>query len=231
MEEHVKSPSHEGSESSTSRVVQFVRDAIAEGELWPNQRLVEAELAEKLGVSRTPVREAIRELSRLGLVKTIRNRGAFVLPVDSKELREIYATRSVLEGWAAGLAAARLTQEKIDELASLNDRMRKMVQDGNHKDLIALNDDFHRILYEACDNDLLRELIANLVERTPAVRFAVWRSEQVMATSVRSHEELLDALRARDGEAAERIVRSHIRWTTLQPTGPDKSQAPLSPTE
>lgn len=207
--------------SSVAKVVQYVRDAIVAGDLWPNQRLVETDLATQLGMSRTPVREAIRELSRLGLVRIVRNRGTYVLPVDSKELQEIYATRSVLEGWAAGLAAAEIPTTVIDELEGLNQKMGQLLVAGQYSDLIPLNDEFHRRLYEHCGNDLLRELIANLVERTPAVRRALWRSKQVMSSSVKTHAELIRALRARDSELAEKIVRSHIGWGT-----PERTAAP-----
>ena len=205
-----------GSEhSSPAKVVAYVRDAIAEGEMWPNERLVEADLAKRLGVSRTPVREAIRELARLGLVRTVRNRGAFVVATNSKELQELYSIRAVLEGMAARLATGRIPDSEIDRLETLNEGMMKAVNEGELLDFVQLNDEFHRTLYLQADNKNLYEMLMNILERTSAMRRKLWRSEQVARSSVQKHVEIIAAIRARDEEAVERLLRGHIRWTGL----------------
>ena len=181
--------------------------------MWPNQRLVEADLAEKLGVSRTPVREAIRELVRLGLVRTVRNRGAFVSPTDSKELRELFSIRAVLEGLAARLATELIPDSDIDYLEKINEKIKKAVDDGELSSFLQLNDEFHRTLYEHSDNQNLVAILMNILERTSTMRKKLWRSQQNASSAVQMHFEIIAALRARDAEAAERLLRSHIKWT------------------
>jgi DNA-binding GntR family transcriptional regulator len=203
--------SGETGKSSSARVVNYVRDAIADGALWPNQRLVEAELAERLGVSRTPVREAIVELARLGLVRTVRNRGAFVVPRDQQELQELSAIRSVLEGLAGRLATERIQVDEIDALEGLNTRMNTLVDEGDVDRFVELNSQFHHLLYKNCGNNNLREMIGNLLERTRAMRVRLWQSRDLAHRSVGEHAEIVAALRRRDPSGVENLLRRHIK--------------------
>lgn len=205
--------------SSAARVVNYIRDGIAEGVFWPNQRLVEAELAERLGVSRTPVREAIIELTRLGLVRTVRNRGAFIVPQDQREVRELAVIRSVLEGLAGRLATERISPEDIDTLESYNIEMRALVDRGDMERFLELNSKFHRLLYGNCENGNLLAMIGNLLERTYAMRMRVqlWRSKDLADRSIAEHAEVVTALRRRDPIAVENLLRRHIK-ALPQPT-------------
>jgi DNA-binding GntR family transcriptional regulator len=221
-------PTGEPSKSSAARVVNYVRDGIADGTFWPNQRLVEAELAERLGVSRTPVREAIAELTRLGLVRTVRNRGAFIVPRDQRELQELSVIRSVLEGLAGRLATGRIAVEEIDALERFNLEMRGAVEAGDVERFIELNSRFHRLLYRNCENNNLIEMIGNLLERTRAMRVRLWRSRELAHRSVGEHEEIIAALRRRDTAGVENLLRRHIKGPPVPGDDAEASTGELS---
>ena len=123
----------------------LLRRAIINGEYKPRERLVEMELAQKYSVSRTPVREALKHLEALGLVKMERYKGAMVADISQKEIREMLYVRATLEGMAAGLACTNMKQSDLQQLASYQAAMEKAVSDGNVKQFSANNEQFHQL--------------------------------------------------------------------------------------
>lgn len=190
-----------------------LRARILSGELGANAVLREQALAEELGVSRTPVREALRRLDEAGLVSFVPNRGATVVEWSLEQVRETYFVRAALESRAAGLAATRITVAELDQLSDLIDAMEPVVNatdpDGV-TELGRLNAEFHRIVVSASRSAQLMTLTSS-VARVPLMAEAFRRDGvQFRARSNHQHRDILTALRSGDGLWAEVAMRSHI---------------------
>lgn len=191
-------------ESVYERLCQDIQSGI----LAPGSRLREAEIAERLSVSRTPVREAIRRLEAEGLVDHLPRSGAIVRQLDYSETMELYEMRTVLEGTAARLAARAASDVELEELVAINDEMRS--SDGQPERLFLLNRQFHRRLLDAARNRFLLKSMAS-VENTLLILGASSMHMPDRATAaVAEHGEVLAALLARDGAAAESAMRRHM---------------------
>jgi DNA-binding GntR family transcriptional regulator len=198
-----------------------IRAGILSGEFARGQRLREEELAERVGVSRTPVREALRRLDAEGLIDFTPNRGARVTAWSERELEDLYEARALLEGYGARLAATRITPEELDHLAQVADKMAMLAEaDPTPADeLTTLNGDFHRGIVLASRNSHLDSLVRGLMDVPLIYRTFQRYSPERMRASQFHHNELVDALRAGDGEWAESVMRAHIlaaRTTVLQ---------------
>jgi DNA-binding GntR family transcriptional regulator len=194
-------------------VFQALRARILSGELAANAVLREQALAEELGVSRTPVREALRRLAEGGLVTFVPNRGATVVAWTIEQVRETYFVRAGLEGRAAGLAAARITVDELAALDALIDAMEPWVgavDDAGMAELGRLNAEFHSIVVAAARSPQLMTLTSAVV-RVPLMASAFRRhGGQYRARSNHQHRDILTALRSGDAAWAEVAMRSHI---------------------
>jgi DNA-binding GntR family transcriptional regulator len=191
-----------------------IRGAIAAGTYGPGQHLSAAEVADRLGISRTPVREALRRLSAEGLVEFFANRGAYVTHWSQADVEEVFALRTVLEAHAAELAAARHTPAVLDELCRYSAEMERVVGTGPDRDLGELarsNGEFHRVIIAAAANRRLAAMIASVVEMALVTRTFHVYSEDDLARSMTHHRELIAAFRFRDSVWAGSVMRSHIR--------------------
>jgi DNA-binding GntR family transcriptional regulator len=200
-------------ESSLKRdqVVALIRQALLDGELRPGDRIVESALARELGVSQTPVREALAALSREGLVIKLDHRGTFVSSLKETELREVLTLRAVLEGYCARLAAERCSPSDLERLEALVDRMSTAASAGKISALIERDLEFHRQLYELSGHSLLREVLSGLQQR---MRLALAFADAVYSADLtdvaESHRTLIDALRQRDPALAEAVAKKHV---------------------
>lgn len=194
---------------------QFAADEIAKlifaGSLRPGQQLIEEDLAQQLHVSRVPIREALRELSREGLVHVIARRGAFVARMDRVEALETYDVRATLEGFAAGLCAAQIGVKPLLELQELLTQMRDAVPKGDVDRYSRLSLQFHAVIWKHTPNRLLRELIGQLWRRSLKLRLIAMRLPRRLEESLASNERLFDALRRHDSRSAEMV-----RWLAVQ---------------
>lgn len=188
-----------------------IRNKILSGDFSRGERLREEELAQLAGVSRTPIREALRRLDAEGLVEFLPNRGASVTTWSEQELDNLYEARALIEGYAAGQAAKRISEETLDRLADLSRQMRELdTASAGVDEMTRLNNDFHRILTAASGNTHLESLVrgltdVGLVHRT----FRNYSPERLVASKFH-HDEIVTALRAGDGAWASAIVRAHI---------------------
>lgn len=204
-----------------------LRDAIVSGELKPRQRLVESELAAEFGVSRTPIREAILQLERSGLVQREAYRGAVVADLDMEALVELYAVRAALEGMAARVATPNLRDEDFRSLDHLIAVMRQAAADLSLEEYERTNLQFHEVIYTATHNRQLITLITDLLGRTTPLRRTSWRSPKSLASSMNGHEEILTALRARDALKARDAAEAHTRLFVTENGGGRRLSLPL----
>lgn len=199
-----------GRELAPEQVTTRLRDAITSGALRPGERLNQAELAKRLGVSRMPVREALRRLEAEGLVTLQPYRGAVVAAPSAHELREIYEIRIALEGLALRLAVPRMA---ADTLARMEATLRRMDDEADSGTWLALNAHFHDLLYADSERALLLEHIANLRNKSDRFLklFAARRDRTAHAQE--EHWEILRACRERDAAAACRRLQAHLQST------------------
>lgn len=188
-------------------------DEIRSGVLRPGARLLETEIAARLEVSRTPVREAIRRLEADGLVGHEPRTGAMVRKLDYPEIMELYEMRTVLEGTAARLAARAASEMELEELRAINTEMATQAKDGAR--LVRLNRQFHARLMDAARNRFLLKS-AETVEKTLLILGpSSMELPERVREAVTEHDAVLDALAARDGIAAEAAMRSHMEKAQL----------------
>jgi DNA-binding GntR family transcriptional regulator len=201
---------------AADRAYTALRAGIFAGRHAPGARLGEIEVAAELGLSRTPVREALRRLGSEGLVEHLPNRGARVRTWSADDLDEGYEVRALLEGLGARRAAARVTPEQLDRLGALADEMVTVDPSLGHRppgdfaDLAALNAEFHALIVSASGSGRLGETLTAVVQ-VPLVLHTYQRyTPEALARSHAHHHEIVDALRAGDGTWAESVMRSHI---------------------
>lgn len=187
-----------------------IRAAIADGRLKPGDRLREADLAEQIGLSRTPIREALGRLSAEGLVVNDPVRGVAVAELDYNMVTELYYMREVLEGTAARLAAQHASEVELAILDDLCEQYAAAV--GNEAALAASNRRFHETLYRCSHNRYLLNMVTVLHDALSLLgSSSTLGSPERGAETLREHREVVDAIRARDADAAERALRAHIR--------------------
>jgi len=191
-----------------------VRDAIEQdivtGFYSPGDRLDEAGLAARHQVSRTPVREALIQLSTMGLVKMVPNRGAFVTQLTITELVEMFEVMGELEAMCARLAARRIRPEQLKRLEEAQAACATAQQAGNSDDYYYANAEFHRLIYEASGNGFLAENAHALQRRLKPYRRLQLRVPGRVNSSLSEHEEVLAAIRARDDVRARDAMRNHV---------------------
>jgi len=195
----------------SEEIVEHLRDDIISGVYKPRERLIEAELSKKYNVSRTPIREAIKQLEAAGLIKVIPYHGAVIAEINAEEIRDIYEVRSILEGRAAYLATSRITQETLILLEQSIIKMGKHAQAKEKLLYAEENERFHRLIYSSCGNKLLIELINELLERTASFRRLSWQSSTNIETTISVHKSLYHALKSGNAEKAQILCSEHIR--------------------
>jgi DNA-binding GntR family transcriptional regulator len=198
----------------------LIREQILTGRRDGGEWLREGELADSFGVSRTPIREALRRLTAEGLVRYERNRGVQVQVWSVRDLDEIFSLRSVLEPWGCRLAATS-GRADLGLLADLAHAMDRIAPDGRPTDvdrLTDLNNRFHRTILEAADNSRLTAVIAQVVQVPLVWRTFTRYTPEALKRSLAHHHELVAALTAGDPDWAESVMRSHVRaaWNTLR---------------
>mgnify|MGYP005843328609 CR=1 FL=1 len=198
----------ESNRSIAAEVYLQLRKAIVEGNFRPNERLVETQIADALGVSRTPVREAIHRLEEDGLVRSLPNRSTVAVWFGPEEIDHIYSIRARVEGYAARLVAARATDAVLDELDSIARRFAE--SDPDEQD--ALNRSFHKTIINACQAPLVAKMATSLVEHSLMSRLYLLHTPQDRSRSISEHYAIARALRMRDGATADRLVCEHLEW-------------------
>ncbi len=192
-------------------VFNTLRQAILRGELKPGERLMEIQLANKLGVSRTPIREAIRKLELEGLVLMIPRRGAEVAEITEKSLRDVLEVRDALEKLAVDLACDRISKEDIQRLREAAEDFHQVLKQGDVTAYAEADVKFHDIIYLATENQKLIQLLYNLREQMYRYRVEYLKRKEVHETLLAEHEHIIDCLEKRDKEAAKIAISTHIK--------------------
>lgn len=191
-------------------VFNTLRQAILRGELKPGERLMEIQLANKLGVSRTPIREALRKLELEGLVNMVPRKGAEVADITEKSLRDVLEVRKALEELSVQLACEKITEEEIEELKRVAERFKDTLDDQDVTKIAEADVAFHDVIYTATDNQKLILLLNNLREQMYRYRVEYLKKGEAYPQLIAEHEELIDNISKRNKEEATRIMCEHI---------------------
>lgn len=191
-------------------VFNTLRQAILKGELKPGERLMEIALAERLGVSRTPIREAMRKLEQEGLVVMIPRRGAQVASITEKDLNDVLEVRIALENMAIEKACARMTEEETEKLKAAAKTFEDTIAEGNLVHLAEADMAFHEIIYQASDNVCLMQVLSNLREQIYRYRVEYLKDEEMRRQLAREHQQLTRALAERNAKDARELSYDHI---------------------
>lgn len=202
---------NDGSSRSKQEVAyQYIKSAIIANELKPKSMLLEANLSERIGVSRTPIREALRRLSSEGLVEFIPDKGCFVSGVSFEEFIEIFDVREVLEGMAARLCAKRF-HLMADQLEGVMESFRKYYGANDRENILKEDVSFHQILIEMSGNRRLALFLTTLHEQIDRIRVITMYDQERLDLSLVEHTAILDAIKRGDPDLAEETCRFHIR--------------------
>ena len=193
-------------------VLNTLRTAILTGELSPGERLMEVAIANKLGVSRTPVREAIRRLETEGLVTMLPRRGAMVAKITEKDLRDVLEVRLALERLTIILACERITDEEVVKLREASSAFERVVKAKKSEitDVVQKDEEFHDIIYNATRNDRLIQVLSNLREQMYRYRLEYLKDAGYHDKLIAEHKKIQESIRKRDTETAVDIMQEHI---------------------
>lgn len=196
-------------------VFNTLRQAILRGELKPGERLMEIQLANKLGVSRTPIREAIRKLELEGLVLMIPRKGAEVAEITEKSLKDVLEIRRALEDLAVRLACEKITKEELKELKKAGDEFKKVLKSQDITEVAEADVRFHDVIYMATDNPKLIQLLNNFREQMYRFRVEYLKKDEVRPQLIAEHDEIIKYITEGNKEEASRVVTRHIENQAL----------------
>lgn len=191
-------------------VYEELKMQILKGTIVPGTRLMEVDLADEMGVSRTPIREAIRKLEKEGLVTIEPRRGAYASQISTKDMVEILEVRQNMEGLAAAFAAARITPEQLKELKQVSENYNNAVIEGNMENMIKYDTRFHRIIVESCKNKVLVTMIEQLQELVLRFRYIYYDNFRRAENMPSEHKVILEAIEKGDTETAREAADIHI---------------------
>lgn len=211
----------QSSTSSTKRYTNNLADQafdalcqrIDTGELQPNQRLVEAEIAKELGIGRTPVREAIKRLGAKGYASKLPKGGLIVTELSLKQMQSLFEIREALETMAIKLACKHVTEEQINKAEEYHIRSIEAIRDGDIEQYIRLNASFHEELYAACDNEQLLSLLRTFRYLYFNRRLVRMHTPREWDSQLKQHSRILEAVRKRNADRAEKALRRHLKST------------------
>ncbi|MEI6602860.1 MAG: GntR family transcriptional regulator [Clostridia bacterium] len=197
-------------------IFEALREAIIIGELKPGERLMEIQLSEKMGVSRTPVREAIRKLELEGFVDMIPRRGAQVADLSNKQIADVLEVRASLDGLATQLATQRITKDELDALKNIQAQFCASVEKENIQGAIKKDAEFHDIIYSASRNERLVTILNNLREQVHRFRVMYIKDIGSLRTLIEEHDEIVRAIEKKDIAGGIQAAQDHIHNQELR---------------
>ncbi|MEW9121993.1 MAG: GntR family transcriptional regulator [Thermotaleaceae bacterium] len=199
-----------GRVSLTSKIFNILRDDILNDKYEEGEKLVEAKLAEELGVSRTPVREALKQLELDGIVENIPNRGVIVKGISKQDIQDIFAIRTAIEGIAAAWAVERITEEEIKALKETYELMEFYAFKKDLEKVAEFNSRFHETIYRATKSRYLEQVLRDFQYYMKKIRRKSLQVEGRMDEALKEHKEILEAFIARDGKKAQETLSAHV---------------------
>ena len=196
--------------SLRGRVFRQIRNDILSGKYKDREELKEVAIGEELGVSRTPVREAFRQLELEGLIQIIPNKGAYVTGITVEDVHDIYAIRSMLEGLAARWACEHITQDQLEEMEEIIYLSKFHAQKNHYDQLAELDNQFHDVLYTACNSKMLEHQLRDFHQYVIRIRRMTLSNKRRGEASNMEHEQLLEAIKANDPDLAEKVACQHM---------------------
>lgn len=196
--------------SLRGRVFHRLREDILSGKYKENEELREVAIGEELGVSRTPVREAFRQLELEGLIQIVPNKGAYVTGITAKDVKDIYMIRSSLEGMCAGLATQNITPEQLEELEENVYLASFHASKGHMEQMAELDNRFHHILYEACDSKMLENLLQDFHQYVIRIRKKTLSTKERGIASNEEHRRIMEAIKEGDSVKAQQAATVHM---------------------
>jgi DNA-binding GntR family transcriptional regulator len=188
-----------------------LREAIIVGELKPGERLMEVQLSEKMGVSRTPVREAIRKLELEGLVNMVARRGAQVADLSVKDIMDVLEVRASMDGLATALSSTRITQDEMKELKHIQSQFASYVEKDNLQGSIKKDVEFHDVIYRSSRNEKLIQISSNLREQIQRFRVIYLKDYSSPKDIIKEHADIYEAILGKDPELARGAAVKHIK--------------------
>ena len=192
-------------------VFNTLRQAILKGEMEPGERLMEIQLAQKLGVSRTPIREAIRKLELEGLVVMIPRKGAEVAHITEKDMRDVLEVRSTLEELAVELSCKHVTPERVQELKAANKIFESAIASKDIMSIVDADVHFHDIIYSMTDNERLIQIINKLREQMYRYRLEYIKDGRSHSILISEHDDIIKKISSHQVDEAKAVVKQHIQ--------------------
>ncbi len=193
------------------QIADMLRNMIMTGKLVEGDKVNENDLCETLGISKTPLREALRVLSGEGLIRLVANRGAFVTKPTFEEIAEMFDVMSLLEGFCARAACKKMTPKDFVRLEKLHAKLEESFQRHDQEDYIRINDQYHSLVQQIAGNRTLNQIVKSLRKKILLYRFQSLNLPARFEHSIREHRELLDAFRQRNHLRAEALMREHLQ--------------------
>ncbi len=191
-------------------VADRVRELIEHGKLTPGERISEKQLCEKFGVSKTPLREALKVLTAEGLVEIMPNRGARVTRLTLKKVKNTYDIMGALEGLSGELACRNISDREIEKIRRLHDQMLEHYKNKELQEYFRVNQKIHESIISAANNDTLVEMYNNLSYRVKRVRYSKKMTDSFWRKAVDDHQNMIEALEQRNGALLGQILRDHL---------------------
>ena len=195
------------------QIVESIKESIATGKLKPGEKICETKLAEDLGISRTPLREAIQTLEAEGFLNVVPRKGAVVSEYSEKDIEDIYEIKATLEGLAARLATKNLSDEEIDHLDDINNQLKSMSlkSESSVSRFFRVHNQFHELFLKASSNERLYQLNCQLMEPFKRFRLSSLAIPGRFEEAIAIHDEIVEAFRSRNAQMVEKLVMQNVR--------------------